>query len=157
MHPLKQHFEDPLYDQDRYKLSKEQLRADIPTLMGVYDAVKAGLEKARLDKRIGSSLQSSVVVAADSRTAEQLSRYETELATMFVVSSVEVRDEHGLEALGREWQYTEDFQVAVPGEATGGKVFVLPPGQHKCGRCWRYLAEEEDGLCKRCDDVVATL
>ncbi len=25
---------------------------------------------------------------------------------------------------------------------------------HKCPRCWRYLAEEEDGLCERCKECV---
>jgi isoleucyl-tRNA synthetase len=24
----------------------------------------------------------------------------------------------------------------------------------KCPRCWRYLAENEDSLCERCEKVV---
>jgi len=33
-------------------------------------------------------------------------------------------------------------------------VVVSRPSGTKCGRCWRYLEIRENGLCKRCDDVV---
>lgn len=36
-----------------------------------------------------------------------------------------------------------------------GRVFVLHRSSaYKCPRCWRYLAEREEGLCPRCDEVI---
>ncbi|MBE3048762.1 hypothetical protein IMZ48_40930 [Candidatus Bathyarchaeota archaeon] len=38
-----------------------------------------------------------------------------------------------------------------------GSVRRVELGQHKCGRCWRYLAEKEDSVCGRCEDAVKDL
>jgi isoleucyl-tRNA synthetase len=36
-----------------------------------------------------------------------------------------------------------------------GFVFKIKKSPlHKCPRCWRYLAKEENGLCDRCDEVI---
>lgn len=31
---------------------------------------------------------------------------------------------------------------------------IVKASSHKCPRCWKYKAQEEDGLCKRCDEVL---
>jgi isoleucyl-tRNA synthetase len=38
----------------------------------------------------------------------------------------------------------------------GDTLEITKTGNHKCGRCWRYLPEvEEDGeLCDRCEEYV---
>ena len=144
-HPMKQLYDAPLYDPSRFVMDEAALRKDIPVLMAAHGAVKSALEMARLAKALGSSLQSSVVITIEGEVASTLERYSSELDAMFVVSSVDVNT--GIPDAA--WKYEEVFEVGgVQGRAT-----VLPPEQHKCGRCWRYLAEEEDGLCRRCDDV----
>jgi len=119
--------------------------------MSVHSAVKAALEKARLAKVLGSSLQSDVVISTSSpRVLETLQRYEVELDGIFIVSTVELLpDSPSTE--GAEWVYTEEFEVEGGGK---GVATVLPPKQHKCSRCWRYLAPVDEALCQRCEDVV---
>lgn len=146
MHPMQQLYDAPLYDPSRFTMDEAALRRDIPVLMAAHGAVKAALEAARLAKVLGSSLQSSVVITAEGPVAAALERYASELDAMFVVSSVGVNA--GVPEAA--WAFEEVFEVA----GVQGRVMVLPPGGHKCGRCWRYLAVEEEGLCGRCDDVV---
>ena len=147
---MQQLYDAPLYDPSRFTMDEAALRRDIPVLMAAHGAVKAGLEAARLAKVLGSSLQGAVVISVDGHVAEALERYADELDAMFVVSSVGVNDA----VPEGEWAFEEVFEV----EGVKGKVTVVPPGGHKCGRCWRYLAEEEEeGLCGRCDSIVKDL
>jgi len=128
-------------------MNEEELRKDIPVILAIHAAVKSALEAARLAKALGSSLQSSVVISVpEGDVAAALKKYSAELDGMFVVSSVDINGE----VPESPWAYEEIFEV----NGVQGKVHVLPPKQHKCGRCWRYLAEKEDSLCGRCEDVV---
>ena len=34
------------------------------------------------------------------------------------------------------------------------KYTIVKATAHKCPRCWKFKADEEDGLCKRCDEVI---
>lgn len=152
IHPLHQLYGDPVIDDSRLTYSLESLRKDIPILMSVHGAIKSGLEVARSDKVVGSSLQSSVIIdVADTSIRNVLETYADELEAMFVVSSVGI---NATPPQDMEWSYTRDFEV---GGDVKGKVVVLPPTQAKCPRCWRYVAPEEDELCQRCEDVVATV
>ena len=146
---MRQLYDSPLYDPSRFTMDEAALRRDIPVLMAAHGAVKAGLEAARLAKALGSSLQSSVVLTVEGDVGSALARYAAELDTMFVVSSVDINT--GVPEAA--WKYEEVFEV----NGVRGRATVLPPKHHKCGRCWRYLAEEEDGLCGRCEDVVKDL
>jgi isoleucyl-tRNA synthetase len=82
--------------------------------------VTEAIEPFRRDKTIGSSLEAEV-------TLPELAG-ETDLAELFIVSSVGA------------------------GEALG----VRKTARQKCGRCWRHLPEvvEDGDLCARCDGVV---
>lgn len=112
--------------------------------MSVHGGIKSALERARGDKVVGSSLQSSVVVStSDSRVAAILEKYADELDGMFVVSSLNVNTPV---PESPEWSYAQSFDL--------GTVTVLPPRDAKCPRCWRYMAPVEDALCSRCEDVV---
>ncbi|KAI2622469.1 isoleucyl-tRNA synthetase [Hypoxylon sp. NC1633] len=148
-HPLHQLYDDPIVSSRRLTQDLKSLREDIPVLMSAHAAVKSGLEAARVDKVVGSSLQSSVILEVpEASTREILQKYADELEDMFVVSSVEINA-----ALpdDPEWIYTREFEI----NGTKGAAVVLPPKQPKCPRCWRYVAPAEDALCRRCVDVVA--
>jgi isoleucyl-tRNA synthetase len=137
-------------DPARLTIDQAQLRLDLPILSAVHDAVKAGLEQGRELKALGSSLQCSVNIAVnDERVAAVLKEYLDELDAMFVVSSVELNSPIAPES--HDWCYSKEFAV----DGAQGVVHVLPPKGSKCSRCWKYIAEEEDGLCGRCDEVVA--
>ena len=134
--------------------------------MAVHAAIKAALERARNDKVLGSSLQSSAVIllrTAPTSTSpsamDVLERYEDELDALFVVSSVEVCPDVGLQLLSSDaaWSYNQEIVLGddvASARTVLGSVRVLPPKRAKCPRCWRYVAPAEDVLCGRCEDVV---
>lgn len=136
-------------DRKRLTVDPAHLRKDLALLTATHNAVKAGLEKAREAKLVGSSLQCSILINTEHvQLAHTLREYRDELDAMFVVSRVDVN-----QLLERQpaWQYTRE--IVFEG-STAGSVHVMPPQQGKCSRCWRYLAEQEDGLCRRCDHLV---
>ncbi|KAI1177375.1 tRNA synthetases class I-domain-containing protein [Nemania sp. FL0916] len=156
-HPLQQLYANPLIDPSRFTVNPAELRNDMPVLLAVHGAVKPALEHARTEGRVGSSLQSTVeihVPQTDDRkhaaVRDVLEKYEDELATMFVVSGVYVKDNHDQTEAPAEFVFREDFEV----RGVKGHVEVRPPQHHKCRRCWRYVAPQEDTLCGRCADVV---
>lgn len=129
------------------------LREDWEVLSVIRSAVQLALEFARTEKHVGSSLQCSVVVnvrESHPKVPGCLSRYQDELEDLFVVSSVTVNQAAPEEP---SWSVEEAFSQ----DDWSGTVTILPPTAHKCSRCWKYVAAEEDGLCKRCDEVVAAL
>ncbi|KAG7136064.1 Isoleucine--tRNA ligase like protein [Verticillium longisporum] len=149
-HPLRALASTPLFDPARLTHAPAALRADLPLLLSVHGAVKAALERARLAKTLGSSLQSAVVVVVPAaRSAAVLARYAADLEALFVVSSVEVRLGDALP----EAPFAQAFEV----DGARGVVGVLPPQGCKCSRCWRYVAEAEDSLCGRCEEAVEAL
>lgn len=123
------------------------LATEISHLMSANAAIKTAQEEARAAKLVGSSLQSSVVLALPIESQDLFQRYADELPDLFVVSAVEFGS---AEDRAAEWKFKADFEVP------GGKAtaWVLPPKEEKCPRCWRYVAPAEDELCGRCADVV---
>lgn len=153
-HPMHALYDAPVFDPSRLTLDEPTIRHDTPTLMAVHSAIKAALEQARLAKVVGSSLQGSVVVSSPSAVVnETLARYAAELDGIFVVSSVDLNVSVPEDV---EWSYVQEFEVDGD-EHRKGTVTVLPPRDHKCPRCWRYLAQEEEALCGRCEEVVAEM
>ena len=122
------------------------IRKDLPMIGLLHAAVRAGLEKARISKHIGQSLQSKIIIQTQNEEALAVfQRYEDELDAIFVVSSVSANEEIPKQP---DWSVVEELGI-------GGSVFVLPIEHHKCPRCWRYIVEEaEESLCKRCEDIV---
>jgi isoleucyl-tRNA synthetase len=157
LHPLRQLYSAPLIDPARLTQDERLLKEAIPVLLTAHSAVKSALEEARTAKYVGSSLQSSVVfrVPDGSMTLKMLEPVTSELEAIFVVSQVDVEIGDGTydPSEGQEWSCQASFGV---GDETI-KVWVLPPEEHKCPRCWRYVSPQEDQLCKRCEDVVAAL
>lgn len=127
-----------------------QLLEDLPWLLSANAAIKVAQEEARVNKMMGSSLESSVVLEFSSEGQcnphHIFGRYADELESIFIVSSVELDGK-----VEGTWKYSTTFDVP------GGKAtaWVLPPKDNKCPRCWRYVAPVEDELCKRCEEVVS--
>lgn len=178
IHPLLQLYQSPVLDESRLPGDETKLREAIPVLFGVHTGIKSATELARRDKKVGSSLQCSVVLQlSDAAVASTLQQFGDELQDMFVVSSVDI-NEPLPEA--PEWKFSFDFlipqgvgpnrnrpdgmeasvsdggcvDVEGSSKAVGCTAWVLPPKAHKCPRCWRYIAPKDDGLCGRCEDVV---
>jgi isoleucyl-tRNA synthetase len=155
-HIDQQLFDDPIIDDARLVHDMRSMAADIPMLQASREAVQAGLEQARQAKITGSSLQSSVTIfTEDASLRETLERYADELADMFVVSSLAVQAPPSSKddpSLAGQSHFEQD--IIIEG-GRRGKAVVSPPQKAKCPRCWKYQAEQEEELCKRCEDVVA--
>ena len=136
---------------------------DTPHLLAANEAVKVAQEMARSDKKMGSSLQSYVILAVEevrsgsnNLALELFDRYREALESLFVVSRVDACAASFVPAAvtEAEWSYHAEFDVQ------GQKVtaHVYTPQQEKCVRCWRYAAsvevEKDVTLCGRCVSVV---
>ncbi|KZF24210.1 isoleucyl-tRNA synthetase [Xylona heveae TC161] len=152
-----------IFPQTPAEWNDSSLAVDYAWLSEANAAIKSAQEQARTAKKIGSSLQSSIVLSfpdGSSAGLELFKSYEDELETFFVVSSVSLESSSEPTIVkDAEWVYSAEFNTLDGGKGT---AHVLPPRDAKCSRCWKYVApapakEADDSLCKRCEDVVAKL
>ncbi|KAL8314964.1 hypothetical protein RB597_006894 [Gaeumannomyces tritici] len=165
-HPARQLYDDPLVDPLLLTADQQRLRQALPALEVARGAVNAAVEQARVHKKIGQSLQSDVtLLTADPRALDAFTLLgEEKLAALFVVSTLRVVDTRPgtpppqppteRASLGADlgWEYTAEATL----EGGGGvvKAVVRHPLDHKCPRCWRYLAPADGELCRPCDGLL---
>lgn len=111
--------------------------------------VTKALEQARRNKQIGHSLDAEVLILPPPSLETLLKAYEEELATIFIVSHVNIVKELSAEALESS-------------EIEGLKVLVRPYSYSKCERCWQRKPsvgkdKEYPRLCSRCANVIRAL
>ncbi|KAL8703842.1 MAG: hypothetical protein Q9201_002992 [Fulgogasparrea decipioides] len=164
---IKDNFPHPLHvtwdKQVRYldQFTDSQLTRDIPTLDAANTAIKRAQEKARRMKWMGGSLDCFVMLQVTTfhgdwqTVSDCYNRYLSDLATLFVVSHVEVYEGHPPVAMWlHEWIEAEPFEV----DGVEMMAYVYKPNKAKCKRCWRYLAplggQDETALCERCRTIV---
>ncbi len=118
------------------------------TVLAVREDVKKALEIARADKLIGKPLEADVKLYCDGELYDSLKVVESELATLFITSCVDVVKGEGGAHKGEN---VEGLGVSVEHAANG-----------QCERCWRFDSTvgenaEHATLCKRCVSVVESL
>jgi isoleucyl-tRNA synthetase len=106
-------------------------------LFDVRRAVQGKLEEARSAKLIGSGLEAAVTIVADGETHDLLAQAKDELATLFIVSGVELAASKG--------------PLAVEVKRAAGV---------KCERCWIYRDDvgvdaKHPTVCAKCADALA--
>ena len=109
----------------------------------IRDDVKKALELARTAKVIGASLEGAVTVFAEGEQYKFLKSVEDILATVLIVSSVELVEGNGGEHKGD----------------SGVGVTVTHAAGEKCERCWSFSETvgcdaEHPTLCERCRKIV---
>ena len=152
-------------------LSSPSLRKDWEGLSAINTAVKSAQEVARNEKKIGSSLQSFVMLEicqedVNDPVSDLLGRHLKTLEDLLVVSDVQIaRDLLPLAKTKPKgaWRHTAECWVG----SNRLVAHIYPPSKEKCNRCWRYGAEPEISqapqselpkkLCPRCDEVVKGL
>ncbi|MBN1221890.1 MAG: isoleucine--tRNA ligase [Candidatus Aminicenantes bacterium] len=95
------------------------------------------LELARESKSVGNSLEAHVMLKVPQSQIDFVKKYEKDLPSLFIVSSVDLQTAPGEEVL-----------VAI--SRAEGK---------KCQRCWNYStyvgsSADYPGFCRRCEEVV---
>lgn len=99
-----------------------------------FGVVVDGLKK---EKVIKSTLE--LVIYTDSEKVLQLQ--ESDAQDWFVVS--------GVLALGEDVASLGTFEVETD------RFIIAKATLHKCPRCWKFHAHQEDALCKRCEEVLS--
>ena len=112
------------------------LEAKWDKLLEVRDDVNKALEESRNEKVIGKSLEAAVeIYSNDSEVVELLNSVDN-LHQLFIVSSVEVKENDGVA-----------YDLAT--------VKVTKAEGHRCERCWNIVEEvNEEGLCPRCASIL---
>ena len=164
-HPLRNIVDTPLVVQNTAEESwrNEMLEQDLPMLSQLNDSVKALQEALRSEKKMGSSLQSFVLLQTDEEIGnnpnlEVLQRWKDHLVTFLVVSEVSIcRGDLPDDVTNSQWR--RETSISVGGHLI--KIHVYAPSNAKCVRCWRYSAplgtKLEQALCGRCEAVLETL
>ena len=145
----------------------DTLESVLPYIMSISSSVKAAQETARIQKLMGQSLASDVVVHLR-KDVDMSSIPEDTWKELLVVSAVKIVPVERLETASSEsspasaWVFSHDI-TALDGQKIG-QAIVRSPQRHKCSRCWKYVvelqqkpaleAQEQLLLCDRCKGAV---
>jgi len=117
-------------------------------LIEIRDVVNKAIEIKRAEKVIGNSLEAKVTVYADEEYGALLSKYESFLPTLFIVSQASIGEvDKTPEGVYRD---EDGREIAVLVEHADGS---------KCQRCWNWadtvgtLTDAPD-ICQRCHEVL---
>ncbi len=114
----------------------EALTKKYEQFLNLRDNVLKALEDARNTKTIGKSLSAKVTLHPKDEKTRSLLESMRDLARLFIVSKVEIKDGEG----------SYDFDsVSIDVEKAGGET---------CARCWQVTTTSEDELCPRCENVL---
>ena len=112
------------------------LEAKWDKLLEVRDDVNKALEESRNEKVIGKSLEAAVEIYSNDSEVVELLNLVDNLHQLFIVSSVEVKENDGVA-----------YDLAT--------VKVTKAEGHRCERCWNIVEEvNEEGLCPRCASIL---
>jgi isoleucyl-tRNA synthetase len=117
-------------------------------LLAVRSAVAKVLENARKNGLIGTSLMARVDLWLPEELVsvyKLLQDYEDLLPSLFIVSQVELHRPETVPPVGAV--ELEDY--------SGGHCLVTTAAGEKCKRCWMYDEDTSDGVCPRCQAVLA--
>jgi isoleucyl-tRNA synthetase len=120
------------------------MESDWQTLLSVRDEALKVLEAARAEKRIGSSLEAQIHLAAPESIYPVLDRYRDQLRYLFIVSQVMLE------------------KAAASNGDTGLAIAVSKAEGQKCERCWNYsihVGEDKNypTVCERCSAVLSEI
>ncbi|MDH7600978.1 MAG: isoleucine--tRNA ligase [Armatimonadota bacterium] len=119
-------------------LEDPELERNWTRILELRDKVLSALEQARQSGVIGKPLESKVCLTVPKETYDFLQPYADMLASVFIVSQVDLR------------------------EGESEEIEVQPPPGSKCERCWLVLESvgkhsEHPTLCDRCVEALRTM
>ena len=115
-----------------------ELEETFDSFMDFREDVLKALEIARNEKVIGKSLNAHLIIYPKPRIENLLNSIDINLAQVFIVSKLEIN---------------KDGFGAYKGQDVS--IDVLKASGHTCDRCWQIVDEvNEDGICKRCEEVI---
>ncbi|MBU1145441.1 MAG: isoleucine--tRNA ligase [Firmicutes bacterium] len=133
-------------EEDVYLLDMPKIQSYDTTIEETYDefmefreVVLKALETAREEKIIGKSLNAHLIIYPKAKIQLLLEKCKLNLAQVFIVSKLDIKNE------GYGSFKAEDVSIDV-----------LAASGTTCARCWQVVDDvNEDGLCSRCQKIVA--
>ena len=111
----------------------EELAAKWQKIIAVREEVTKAAEDARKNKVIGHSLDAAVKVTLPADDYKVLSDLDMDFSDICIVSAADL---------------AEGDELSIKVTAAEGE---------KCGRCWKYRTDTEDGVCHRCAQVLKNM
>lgn len=108
------------------------LKENFDLLLKIRESFGIEIDRLKKDKLIKSALELDICVESKMAINGEI------LASLLIVSGVK----------------DNAINPLVSFEVEGVKVKIAKSSAFKCERCWRFLAECENGLCERCEKVV---
>lgn len=134
---------------DFYKLPEsyknEAVEGEMKLIWDIKDHLYQKLEQLRLSGQFKNKLEVQVILnTTGSPTIKKvLENHAAFLDDYFLVSKVNLTDQKLDSA---------SHVTLTNGESL--EVSILQSDQHKCPRCWKFIAEDPDTLCHKCHSVV---
>lgn len=114
-------------------------------ILSVRDLVTRAIETVRVEKIVGSSLETAVYITAPEEIKAILKQNENDLSNLFITSQAFITEEKPEEILS----------VLEEGEY---KIYVTRALGEKCERCWKYRElgtdSEHPTICSDCAEAV---
>ncbi len=143
---------DSVFLEDWYELeineteaNERKLKWDI--IISIRDEINKQLEKLRVDKVIGGSLDAEVDLYCNDEVKQQLSKIEDELRFVLITSYARLHSESDRDI------------AAIDSEIPGLSILVKASTHEKCVRCWHHREDvgadaTHPELCHRCIENV---
>jgi len=107
------------------------------------EIVTKTIEPVRAEKKIGSSLETSVFVKINCPDlTKAFKTIESEMASIFITSQACILE-------GEEPQ-----NLLNSHEEGVYKIYVTSAKGEKCGRCWKFFEELNNGICCNCSEAI---
>lgn len=163
LHPLRQVWDRPFDAASTGLGNGDSMDGPIQVFRMISSAVKIAQEEARAARHLGSGLACKVVICLHKEVSvahEDLAWLQTaDLASLLVVSQVELQPWDYSLSRTSAWQYEQSFSRGTSAESSEhlaqGRVIVLPPEGEKCVRCWKYTADDQALPCASCREAIA--
>lgn len=125
------------------QFKNESINEKWEEIIKLREIVTKAIEPVRAEKKIGSSLESSVYIKIDCLDlTKAIKTIESELAGIFITSQASILE--GAEPTNLLNTYEEGCF----------KVFVAPAKGDKCDRCWKFDEELSAGICPACQEAI---
>jgi isoleucyl-tRNA synthetase len=128
---------ESIFDMTYQEIEAGESNFDASYMVKAREGFGSVVDTLKKEKIIKSTLE--LVLHTESKVVLELDKNDAE--DWFVVSGV-FEDEVDEEILGK---FKVDEDTFVISKATA----------HKCPRCWKYQADDEDSTCQRCSEVLA--
>ena len=109
--------------------------------------INTSLEKARTEKKIGSSLEAKIILAAKNKAIIE-SLNEIDMSQICIISDFRVVD--------FDEKVESDYITSYFNEAENIKIWVYKTKFKQCLRCWQYKKDVSEPLtlCLRCEKTI---